>query len=403
MFSQRPPAAGARRGGESDRGSVRAAFTLIEVLVVMAIVAIVVAIVVPALGVARDVARKTATQTLMKDLSSAIGAYRQDHDGRTPGFFSPNEMGMQQNTEYGMSAMQNVLLSLSGGVVFGDGQTVPQSNWIRFGPGPDLFGERRLASAGGGNFYAQPSGPGGPISPGGPTRPGDRYWVDPDLIGTESARGGGVYFSPQGRYFVQLDHNVSHMGRTQHAAIPSLIDAYGQPILAWVEDTAGPRRIEDREDFVRMHSGSNARDRARFYWASNAAFLRSRGLGERGQDQVSKSLIGEGADHLEWTLTGLLGNPNYPAGITGGGDYSDETLPASGRGSVLLHSAGRDGVYLSRDDQGARATRATDNGMRYAWNFLTPGTTTRLLDEDGRPTSVDVLRDFNDIIETSGN
>jgi prepilin-type N-terminal cleavage/methylation domain-containing protein/prepilin-type processing-associated H-X9-DG protein len=62
------------------RAPVRAGFTLIELLVVIAIIAILASILFPVFAKAREMARATSCLSNMKQISLAIGMYRDDND-----------------------------------------------------------------------------------------------------------------------------------------------------------------------------------------------------------------------------------------------------------------------------------------------------------------------------------
>src|SRR5438045_3596170 len=62
----------------------RAAFTLIEMLVVIAIIAVIAAILFPVFGAARDKARQAACFSNLKQIGYALHMYLQDYDERLP-------------------------------------------------------------------------------------------------------------------------------------------------------------------------------------------------------------------------------------------------------------------------------------------------------------------------------
>jgi hypothetical protein len=76
-----------------------------------------------------------------------------------------------------------------------------------------------------------------------------------------------------------------------------------------------------------------------------------------------------------------------------------DILPSAGRGSIVLHSAGRDGVYLSQDDKGA-AVRGGGQELYYGLNFRTNNG--QLTDPQGRPTSTDIITGFDDLVQAAG-
>lgn len=374
-------------------------FTLLELLVVIAIISVILALLLPAIGGARNVARNATTQTLMRQFGEAVDRFRQDNDGRTPGVFSARQMGHQENENLGFTAMENVLLDLAGGVVMPDSRD--STIHFAFGPSNDAIQEnQRYAGAG--------------------------RFVRPDFIGGDNPSNPG-YFSPPSRYFVEQDRgpDASHYQQSASSAnqapIPAFVDAWGTPFLLWVEDEFGPRDIStisggysaQIQRFARRNSNS---DTARYYWASNAGFLRSRALGDRGRNQTwatsgnqAPSLIGDGVapNSLPVTMAGFLGNPSYPGELNG-----LNTLPNAARGRIVMHSAGTDGIFLAASDPGAISAGAVERsgggnysvrqlGLRFGRNFFTDDGTR--LERNGSPTTEDVTERFNDIFQSFGN
>ncbi len=243
-----------------------AGFTLAELLIVISIIALLVAITIPALGGARTAARKASTRQLMSSLQQAAGAFRNDN-ARAPGLFSASDMGHSENEDQGMSAMENVVLELAGqeAVLGRDGEI---SNPSATNTNAILVGPRMTA--------------------------GSQYWVDPTLIGTSSS-----YFDISPEFFIkqlkdtqQIQNAMGDVGHTaaqdDDPQLPDLVDAFGQPLLAWVEDEFGPGRIDqnasviedERKQFVNIDSDTYGP--ARFYWMANAPFLSAPEPGKQG-------------------------------------------------------------------------------------------------------------------------
>ena len=63
---------------------VRAAFSLVELLVVTAIIAVLAALLLPAVAVVRDEARATLCASNLRQLGLGFGVYAEDNEGRTP-------------------------------------------------------------------------------------------------------------------------------------------------------------------------------------------------------------------------------------------------------------------------------------------------------------------------------
>ncbi|MBX3358391.1 MAG: prepilin-type N-terminal cleavage/methylation domain-containing protein [Phycisphaeraceae bacterium] len=340
------------KGSDSLRG-----FTIVELLVVILIIGVVVALVFPAITGSQRAAKKVATTAMLADLSSAASAFSIDNK-RTPGYFTTADMGDQANVDRGFTGMNNVLLDLAGGIV----------------------------AAGGG-------GPGaGDIVVVGPTA-AKTVTVDVGRIG---ATGGNqkAYYSPPAKNWVvnglvaQKQTNVA-----DHSKLPDLVDSFGDPILAWSEDsTAGNSNFSSKARIAGT-PGSYAR----FYWAENAAFLQATNLGRLGKTQAytaantPSSLLGGGRSDVDLatSLAGLLGNPAFPESTAAG----VAPKPAAARGGLVFHSAGADGFYVG----------TTDDGGKFAASNAGPFTPNTLAYNNPVATQagqaqVDAMSRFDDII-----
>lgn len=352
------------------RANPRAGFSLVELLVVIIIIAIVIAIIVPALDLARTAARQTATAALLNNVTNASMQFSQDNGGRLPGYFEPYEIGAASNEDRGLSAMENVMLDLNGqaaivgtaGPSGGGGQS---GNIVEVGPQAGAKGRNVL--------------------------------VDLDLIGT-----GNTYFNPDSSNYV-AQPNPSQVGRMGHAApddrtqLKDLVDAFSNPLLAWVEDPTAPKEVTAEEDFGRRYTSRG--ERAKFYWASNAAFLQSTAMGKSGKDQTTQSLL---ADPREATtaLAAALGNPSFPTPQ----NFDDgNVLPGAPRGRFMVQSAGADGVFLGMKDDGAKSFGiASPADFVYSLNFFRADGS-RHTDSSGKATTLDLMGEFDDLMSTAGN
>lgn len=356
----------------------RRGFSLIELLVVIFIIVVIIALILPALGGARDVAKAGATKATMSDLSNAISQFRQSNNDRDPGVFSARELGDAENAStYGFTPMENMLIELTGAIVYTDS--------------PDGTVEK--------NF--------GPTAAAHTENTNQGRWVNTNLIGA-NLQDRNVYFSPKKRDLVAQERPTSQFGGGavgNDADIPDLVDAWGVPFTAWIEDDTGPKDIQQVRDFARLDSNSGA---ARYYWAQNAGFLKATSLGGRGKDQTTASdthsLIGDGVStaDIQTTMAAMLGNAGYPNAEPGDPGYTyDMLLPTAGRGGIVLMSAGFDGIFMSSADKAAKATGADSGGVRYGLNFLSTGNTRHT--EDGRPVVLDRAAEFNDIFLPIGD
>jgi prepilin-type N-terminal cleavage/methylation domain-containing protein len=357
-------------GDGPQRRRRRPGFTLIELLVVIAIIALVIAIIVPALAGARTVAKGGTTKQFLAEINKASDSYYLDR-GRAPGYFGAREMGHVENSTRGLTAMQNVMLDLMGGIV----DQADPNNPLEVGPLND---------------------------------PTTHVWVAPGLMGA-----GKGYFAPDKRYLVVQDGTVggTQFGIPEHQQIPSLVDAWGNPILAWVQDeTAKLGTIDDVDQFALIDSGGNFP--ALFYWSSNAGMLKSTAMGKSAKDQnyvdvdTEYSLIGGNLsdDDRKDSLTGILGNPSFPSELTA---PLDAVVPTQARGRTVLHSAGPDGVFFGSRDPGFKRlnTKTPEfkaGVIRYLNNFF-DNSLNRWVDDKGLPTTEVVTDRFDDVLVGSGN
>jgi len=356
----------------SDRG-----FSLIELLTVILIIFVVLALVIPALDGARNVARTAATQSVMKGFGNAVDQFRQDHAEAVPGIYSPERMGDPENADrYGFTAMENVLLDLAGGVQ--SFASNPPEPWEDFGPD---------AAAHADELYVNPDLIGAQID----SNPG--YWTPPERFTEIQERGP----SPSQQFSTETDD----------AEIIDVIDAWGNPMMLWVDNPLGPQEIDEIESFAEI---DNTNGPSRFYWASNAGHLKATALGRGGEDQTVNnarpfSLLGDGNSDAELrrTMTAVLGSPAFPAASVDlqNPTRNDQFLPGDARGSLFMHSAGIDGVYLGSRDQVARQFDAASGGLPYWANFFSTGGTRWA--RDGSPTTRDVLEGFDDMVQTFGD
>jgi type II secretory pathway pseudopilin PulG len=341
----------------------------------MLIIGIVISIVIPALGGARNAARRAATQQVLTSFVQAASQFRNDNSDRQPGFFTPTEMGLAENIDYGLSAMENAMLDLMGGLVDGPGDPTEVI---------DVTLNDRTA------------------------------YVNPGLVGK------GAYFQPDGSYYkpmvdMQQVGDGNHLGLTEDdLQLLDVVDAWGNPLLLWTEDFYGPSDIKDVEDFARVDAGTGAADeRAKFYWAPNACFLRSKLLGKSGKDQTNGfngSLIGaeENTDmpslSVSDNMMAMLGNPNYP------NDRSETAVnifATAARGAFVIQSAGTDAVFLGKRDNGTArfGLRTGPNSyepLLYGFNFKV-GIGNQDLTEDGQIVTTDVMSYYDDMLQSGGN
>ncbi|HYF15861.1 MAG TPA: type II secretion system protein [Phycisphaerales bacterium] len=344
-------------------------FTLIELLVAIFIIAVLVALVVPALSQVRNAARKTETTQFMNGLGQAIATFNLENK-RPPGYFSAADMGSTENATRGFSNMQNMMLELAGGV----------------------------------DTAASP-----PLTVG-PTN-SETVGVDIAKIGLTSA-GSKNYFTPQSKNYRKQNGQESGQrlgwngGGNDNVELPELEDAFGAPILAWVIDHTAAQPVNAVADFAAEATPAGNTARPRFTWNGNAAFLstdilvgkkRVAQTNQTGEPATARSLLGQhrpAAERAE-TMTGFLGGPGSPKDLS---LDTDEILPTGARGSVVLHSAGKDGVFLNRSDRGGAL--AGSGPLHYGLWFKDLANNA-WTDENGRSSTTDLLDRFDDITQTA--
>ena len=346
----------------------RRGFSLIELLVTIAVIAIVIAILVPTLSGARNTARAAGSQAQLTEIGQASSQYFSDNQ-RLPGYFTPRQMGSDENADRGFSGMQNIMLDLAGGIVEGPAE----GNVIEVGPDGD-----------------------------------HTVFVALTFIGTTEA--GGGYYTPEAtRFLAQNDvgraerkFGVQASSEDSVQRLPSVIDTFGTPVLAWQRDRTAIQPIQELADFVAEDSSD---DPSRFYWNSNAGFLKTSDLGERAKDPTftsaasrEYSIIGDGVNtdpELLNHLAILLGSPTVPNTVDA---PEANRAPAAARGDLILHSAGIDAMYMSSRDVGVGVE------LNFWQSFFSdnPGGE-RIQDGSGQVESIDLLDRFDDLIETVGN
>ncbi|MBL8746048.1 MAG: prepilin-type N-terminal cleavage/methylation domain-containing protein [Phycisphaerae bacterium] len=287
----------------------RRGLTLIELLVVAAVLVVLLSVLVPVISGARDTARRAQTAVLINTVSTATSQFR-EHNRRLPGVFTQEELASPSNLT-GFTQMENAILDLAGGVDPTADVGGPNVFEVSLNNKSVRVNTRMIASTGG---------------------PGYLPLV---LKGMESAVPEANGLAPARP---EIDQIVDRSrGTAGVLAMPDILDAWGHPVLMWAKNEyAG-----ERPHFSRLTSESEESPRrARFYWATNQGYLASR-------SQIMSSAIGAGidAEKRQRSLDALLGDPANPD--PGSGGEGGIFLPLSSRGDFLLHTAGRDGEYLS--------------------------------------------------------
>lgn len=347
---------------------VTSAFTLVELLVVITIIALVIGIVVPALAGARDLAKKQATNHTLMEINTACAQYGNDKRSE-PGYFSPRKMGSVENATRGFSAMQNVMLSL----LDPKGIAISTQN-----------GAGRTAV--------------GPVA-------AEEVYVDLTLLGGASS---GAYFATNGKNWIAQDgapgSGLQVASVAGHTQLKTLVDGWGNPILAWSKDYQTGKVVQSMFDYASI--AFNVNTPAKFYANANAAFTHSTQLGKKGADQndayKGSILVGTDAD-VENTICGITGAPGSVLAASPGKNYTLSgthitIMPQDSRGSLILQSAGSNGVFLSRKEPGVR--NAGGSAIYFGLNFKTAAGQLNQAPNGGN--FIDVREGLDDIFQSAG-
>jgi prepilin-type N-terminal cleavage/methylation domain-containing protein len=390
---------------DQARRTTRSGFTLIELMVVILIIAVVISILIPAVAGVRSKAKQASTQALMTSLTNSVTQFQSD-ERRLPGYFTEKDMGSGTgggNLDNGMSEMENVMLDLIGM------------------PPPS-------AAAGGASVKSI-----------GPTN-ATRINIDLDLIGTPS-NGSKQYFNPDPKFYVAQVKDTQQIGisgSTDSEGIPQLkdvVDAWGMPLLAWRKDETAVQPVQNgppgsaRNYFVQAYSGQvPGVPVSQFYWASNACFLKAPAAGRGFNQPISDndmtnagsskgSMIGgpdsaapsvASAEAIR-SLAAVLGSPSFPYRGNVAATRA-ANVPAAPRASFIVHSAGADGYFVGNKDKGRK--QFSVGHIDYEFNFVNKMSGTipaggqindGYVDKDGKPTTIDVLSGFDDLLATAGN
>jgi len=303
-------------------------FTLFELLTVLAILSILLGLTIPVLGRARKTAKVVANQTLMREVAVGAQQFRLDNAEQSASYFSAKQLGSSQNLTRGFSPMQSVLLNLMGGIAASDSLAAGTSVLDNVGPtvaGSVSVNPSKLAA--------------GESS----LRPGKGAYLTIPGNNLKTLFGGDADEYPAGGVN-QLVAPAMGTAYDNHSRIPELIDAFGTPILAWIED----ERIRPEDSTALYAAQDSDTDTARFYYAGNSMYLNS----PKNYNSWLSTVATANADRRHAVLGVVTGNPAFAQSATQLGGFN---MPRASRSGIILHSAGPDGVWVAKGTAGPSA------------------------------------------------
>ena len=296
----------------------RRAFTLVELLVVIALIGVLAALLLSALSSAQQRARATQTTSTMEAFAAACETFFQDH-GQYPGVVPEALLALDAEANDGIpriSSLENALYHMMGG-------------YRILGVHPDFAQFNGFAmSFGNGNNQITV-----------------KFAVNSELLGDGPLIGGRQYpsyFTPPEGTLVKVFGQVG-----DEENLVDVVDAWGQP-LALV------RRQRTVGVLPNNRSGNDGNPETWQFRTEGAAPYFEAGLSGLGELRKQQAFVNNAASSIlsqentaffEGNVGRILANPAIREGV---GNPDD--LYTQPRGSMLLLSAGPDGIYFSSQD-----------------------------------------------------
>ena len=305
----------------------RSGFTLIEILVVISIIVILLGILLVALSSARNRAYAAQTTAVMDSFAQSCEKFRQDH-GFLPGVVPEAILAGSPQ----ISGTENALLHLMGGYVVEDEIGANAYNaystddgWreVSFDDNSD-DGNYKM------KFNLQRIGEG-------PTIKGRKF---------------SPYFSPSEREMLDIEMNGSEQYSPgfggSEVLLPDLVDGWGRPILYF-------RQTRTRGDLT----NSDLTARPQFYLETALPYLLSENIDSNDQSFANwnggsilsnDDALSSGDEARHAALAQILRQPAIGSPINNNDLLKIEEWNSISRGSIVLISAGPDGIYFAATD-----------------------------------------------------
>ena len=296
----------------------RSAFTLVELLVVIALIGVLAALLLSALSSAQQRARATQTTSTMEAFAAACETFFQDH-GQYPGVVPEALLAQDAEANDGIpriSSLENALYHMMGG-------------YRILGVHPDYaqFNGYEMSFGNGNNEITV------------------KFAINSELLGDGPLIGGRQYpsyFTPPEGTLVKAFGQVG-----DEENLVDVVDAWGQPLALL-------RRQRTVGVLPNNRSGNDGNPETwQFRTEGGAPYFEAglSGLGELRKQQAFSNnaptciLSQENTAFFEGNVGRILANPAIREGV---GNPND--LYTQPRGSMLLLSAGADGVFFSSQD-----------------------------------------------------
>lgn len=296
----------------------RRAFTLVELLVVIALIGVLAALLLSALSSAQQRARATQTTSTMEAFAAACETFFQDH-GQYPGVVPEALLAQDAEANDGIpriSSLENALYHMMGG-------------YRILGVHPDYaqFNGYEMSFGNGNNEIRV------------------KFAINSELLGDGPLIGGRQYpsyFTPPEGTLVKAFGQVG-----DEENLVDVVDAWGQPLALL-------RRQRTVGVLPNNRSGNDGNPETwQFRTEGGAPYFEAglSGLGELRKQQAFSNnaptciLSQENTAFFEGNVGRILANPAIREGV---GNPND--LYTQPRGSMLLLSAGADGVFFSSQD-----------------------------------------------------